>query len=404
MKLLRLLLFLPLLAVAQPHWDLARLSSPPATFPSETIQSTNAEIRAVFFEGLPYRGKPTRVFAWIGVPKTATATRKAPGMVLIHGGGGTAYQNWVKLWVDRGYAAIAMDTCGALPEPATAKPRPRHDHSGPPGWGGFSQMNEKPEDQWTYHAVADAVLAHSLLRAQPEVDASRIGLTGISWGGFLTCIVAGVDDRFRFAAPVYGCGHYLETTFGDAVRAIAPDHGERWLAWWDPSRYLPQVKTPMLWVNGSNDFAYWPTAWQKSYRLIPADRRTLALRLRMPHSHGPAGEAPEEIAVFANHVLRGGEPLAAITHQSRADRVVTVKFRSPRPLVKAELNVTADDTSPWPKREWQALPANVKDNVATAKLPAHARFYYVNLFDDRGCVVSSEHEEVGPHRGKSGGR
>ena len=42
-----------------------------------------------------------------------------------------------------------------------------------------------------------------LLRAQPDVDAARIGLTGISWGGYLTCITAGVDDRFRFAVPVY---------------------------------------------------------------------------------------------------------------------------------------------------------------------------------------------------------
>ena len=40
----------------------------------------------------------------------------------------------------------------------------------------------------------------------PGVDPDRIGVTGISWGGYLTCIVAGVDPRFRFAAPVYGCG------------------------------------------------------------------------------------------------------------------------------------------------------------------------------------------------------
>jgi hypothetical protein len=36
--------------------------------------------------------------------------RKVPGIVLLHGGGGTAFESWVKLWVDRGYAAIAIDT------------------------------------------------------------------------------------------------------------------------------------------------------------------------------------------------------------------------------------------------------------------------------------------------------
>ena len=36
-------------------------------------------------------------------------------MVLVHGGGGTAFDAWVRAWVKAGYAAIAMDTCGALP-------------------------------------------------------------------------------------------------------------------------------------------------------------------------------------------------------------------------------------------------------------------------------------------------
>ena len=37
-------------------------------------------------------------------------------MVLVHGGGGTAFAEWVKAWTSRGYAAIAMDTCGQIPK------------------------------------------------------------------------------------------------------------------------------------------------------------------------------------------------------------------------------------------------------------------------------------------------
>ena len=48
----------------------------------------------------------------------------------------------------------------------------------------------------------DVILAHSLLRSWPRVDPERIGLTGISWGGYLTCIATGVDNRFKFAIPV----------------------------------------------------------------------------------------------------------------------------------------------------------------------------------------------------------
>ena len=46
----------------------------------------------------------------------------------------------------------------------------------------------------------------SLLAAQPEADPDRIGITGISWGGYLTCIVAGLDGRLKLAVPLYARG------------------------------------------------------------------------------------------------------------------------------------------------------------------------------------------------------
>ena len=166
----------------------------------------------MFYDGSPWHGKPTRVFAYYGLPKIAPGA-KVPGMVLVHGGGGTAFDVWVRLWNSRGYAAIAMDTCGCVPIGSYGKWQ-RHDAGGPPGWGGFNQVDEPAEDQWTYHAIADVVLAHSFWRSLPQVDPERIGVTGISWGGYLTCIVSGVDSRFRFAVPVYGCGFLGKIRFG----------------------------------------------------------------------------------------------------------------------------------------------------------------------------------------------
>ena len=64
-------------------------------------------------------------------------------------------------------------------------------------------MNDADEDQWVYHAVAAVIRANSFIRSLPDVDPERIGITGVSWGGFLTCIAASIDDRFKFAAPVY---------------------------------------------------------------------------------------------------------------------------------------------------------------------------------------------------------
>jgi len=46
-------------------------------------------VKALTFEGLPFRGRPTRVFAWLGLPSVQN-DEKLPAMVLVHGGGGTA--------------------------------------------------------------------------------------------------------------------------------------------------------------------------------------------------------------------------------------------------------------------------------------------------------------------------
>lgn len=375
---------------AAPRWDMEVLAKPPVTYPADPIRADG--LKAVFFDGLSYGGKPTRVFAWIGVPKTEPG-KTLPGIVLVHGGGGTAFESWVRLWNARGYAAIAMDTCGAVPLQIIEPTRwQRYELGGPPGWGGWDQIDAPQGDQWTYHAVADAILAHSLLRAEPGVDPERIGLTGISWGGYLTCIIAGVDTRFKFAAPVYGCGFTDEHGFTDNVKALGPERYPRWMQWWDPSVYLPSATLPMLWVNGTNDFAYTMNAWQKSYRL-PSGAHTLCLRPRMPHGHGPAGEGPKEIQIFADSILTQGAPLPKITGQGREARNVWATYQSGVKITKAELNFTKD-TGSWQKRLWEAVPAEMTDGRVTAVLPEGTKVYYLNLTDERDCVASSEHEEV----------
>ncbi|MFZ2654940.1 MAG: acetylxylan esterase, partial [Victivallales bacterium] len=88
-----------------------KIFSVPELFPAEGFEYPG--VKALFYEGMPYNGRRTRVFAWYGVPDNAKG--KVPAMVLVHGGGGTAFADWIRLWNSRGYAAIAMDTCGGVP-------------------------------------------------------------------------------------------------------------------------------------------------------------------------------------------------------------------------------------------------------------------------------------------------
>ncbi len=374
----------------------ARMKVPPPAFSApqnEPVPKFEAEgLKAIFFDGPAWRGKPTRVFAWVGLPKLELG-KKAPGIVLVHGGGGTAFEAWVRLWVARGYAAIAMDTCGCVPTGTYGKWQ-RHEAGGPPGWGGFDKADEPIDDQWPYHAVVDVILAHSLLRSMPAVDPDRIGMTGISWGGYLTCIVSGLDNRFRFAAPVYGCGFLGEDSAWAAELKKLGARGERWLAMWDPSRYLMDGKMPKLWVTGTNDFAYPMDSLQKSYRLAGGPR-TLCIRLRMPHGHGGPGENPAEIAAFANAIVGQGRPLATIEAHGRDDDRVWARFRSDATIVKAEILYT-EDGGAWKDRRWERASAevDVAARTASATVPLKAKVYYLNLIDERGLIVSTEHLET----------
>lgn len=166
-------------------------------------------------------------------------------MVLIHGGGGTAFAEWAWLWARRGYAAIAMDLGGCKPidpvydangvpvlnQTAKADTRTRLPNGGPNQGHPekFDSIGGDISDDWPYHAAASVIRAHSLLRSFPEVIADRTAVTGISWGGYTTCLVASLDDRFKAAVPVYGCGFLHE---GESVQKPSIDKlGDRRDQW-----------------------------------------------------------------------------------------------------------------------------------------------------------------------------
>lgn len=378
----------PTAALAQIPWEMKQLSKPPHTYPAPGFHEEG--VRPLFFDGVPWKGKPTRIFAWYGVPANRGA-KKVPAVVLVHGGGGTAFANWVRLWNSRGYAAIALDTCGSVPIPAENNTWQRNPSGGPPCWdASFDQLDWPEKDQWTYQAVSAVILANSLLRSFPEVDAKRIGITGISWGGYLTTISASVDHRFRFAVPVYGCGFLGEDSYWlPEFSKIGEAKTREWLSLWDPSVYLQSAKMPFLWVDGTNDQFYPLDSLRKSY-LLPRGPRTLSIRVRMPHNH-PEGENPEEIRVFADHLLKSAPPLATVRSQGRDGREAWVTYKASVTIQKAELNYTSDKGA-WHERTWNSVPTdlNTRKHTVKATLPVSVTAYYFNLIDTRGLIVSSE--------------
>ena len=373
-------------------WNREELYKVPKTWGNQ--DPFKGEVSPMWIEGEPYRGKPTRLFAFLGLPEGASPSNRVPGIVLVHGGAGTAYPEWVRLWTRRGYAAITVDNCGQLPALGADGKWIANPDGGPRGWGevDMKRLGEPIREQWMYHAIAASVRAHSYLRSLACVDAANVGLTGISWGGFQTCILAALDDRFAYAVPVYGCAFNYEPGGIMAEDRKGPE-AVAWSKIWDPVRFLPYAKIPMLWIDGTNDRAFELNRVMRSADLAKGESQ-FCTRLRMAHAHGAPGEAPAEILAFADHYARGGKDIVRVMSTELRGGELVVRFAANgRRLVRADLLWNVDGAAVrYSDRRWDVRPiANFEaaSGVVRARLSTDTTEAFVNLIGDDGLIFSS---------------
>jgi hypothetical protein len=201
--------------------------------------------------------------------------------------------------------------------------------------------------------------------------------------------VASLDDRFKAAVPVYGCGFLYE---GESVQRPSIDKlGERreqWIREYDPSSLLVHCRVPILFVNGTNDVHYTLDSYQKSFEVVPG-RKQMRIEVNMAHGH-PPGWAPQEIGLFIDSFCRDGKPLPVPGEPKTDGESVTLSYTSAIPLKSAALHYTAD-TGLRSKRSWKSIPAEVGDGVVKApRPPAEANTWFIGVTDDRGAMVSSD--------------
>lgn len=377
-------------------WDLKALSKAPQF---EWVDKTSP-VRSLVYQGLEYRGKPTKVFAYYASPETlglkGDKPARYPGIVLIHGGGGTAFREWAELWAKKGYAAIAMDLAGSRPmddkNPHKRENRTRLPEGGPDQSHveKFDAIKDDQSEHWCYHAPANAILAHSLIRSFPEVNQDKTAVTGISWGGYLTCIVAGLDNRFKAAVPVYGCGFLNNhSVFENSINRLPPEDAKRWMQLYDPGHYLRAVQMPIFFVNGTNDFAYWLSAYQRSYEAVgETTPRNIRIEVKMGHSH-PAGWKPVEIARFINEKLRNEAPLPVVKTPEINGTQLTAELAQPVKIKTAVLQYTTD-AGPNPERKWHSIPLQIEGTkISGAAPPEGTKIWFINVTDEFGALTSS---------------
>lgn len=175
------------------------------------------------------------------------------------------------------------------------------------------------------YRIWDAMRAIDYLCERPEIDATKIGMTGCSGGGTLTSYVMALDDRIACAAPA--C--YL-TTFRRLIETIGPQDAEQNIfgqldfGMDHPDYVLMRAPRPTLIVSTTDDYFDIGGAWD-NFR----QAKRIYGRLGRPEQvdlveiEGKHGVKPQSLATIVHWMRRWlagrDEPVAVADYPVRSE-------------------------------------------------------------------------------------
>lgn len=187
---------------------------------------------------------------WVLKPTDYEEGKEYPAILDIHGGPKTVYgdvfYHEMQVWVNMGYFVFFCN--------------PR---------GGDGRGNEFADIRGKYGTIDyDDLMKFTdeVLKAYP-IDRSRVGVTGGSYGGFMTNWIIGHTDRFACAASQRSIANWFSkfgTTdigyyFNVDQNASSPWENPEKLWWHSPMKYADKVKTPTLFIHSEEDYRCWLT-------------------------------------------------------------------------------------------------------------------------------------------------
>ena len=198
-------------------------------------------------ENIEWTNDGFKVQGWLLYPANYDPAKKYPLLVSVHGGPSSAV---TPRWPGVGYGGVPFSALGYF----VFMPNPRGSY----GQGEkFTQANIK---DFGYGDLRDILAGMDVLEKRFPIDKEREGLTGWSYGGFMTMF--GVTRTTRFKAAVAGAGisdwksYYGENSidqwmvpfFGKTVYDDAAVYAKS-----SAIEYIKNVKTPTLVVVGDRD-------------------------------------------------------------------------------------------------------------------------------------------------------
>lgn len=219
--------------------------SMPASIDKEAL----VEPEYVHFPGAD--GQP--VPGWLFVPKNLDRTKKHAAVIWIHGDGinqnydgwhvqrnYAVYYSFHQYLLQKGYVVFAPDYRGSIGYGRV--------------WRNGVYMDVGGKD------AKDAWMSANYLKTLPYVDPDRIGVWGLSYGGFFTLIaVTDQPKLFRAAVDVAGvvdyAMYYSDPYHGawTASRIGTPDQNPRVYANASPVSHIDRLERPLLILHGTAD-------------------------------------------------------------------------------------------------------------------------------------------------------
>jgi len=196
---------------------------------------------------LHWKNEGFNVQGWLHFPKNYDSAKKYPLIVLVHGGPSAAAESH---WGGGSLSGLAFSALDYF----VLEPNPRGSY----GQGeAFTAANRK---DFGYGDLRDILAGLDAVLAQYPVDANRVGLTGWSYGGFMTMFAVTQTDRFKAAVAGAGIANWQSYYGENSIdQWMTPFFGAS--VYKDPAvyakssaiNYIDKVKTPTLVVVGDRD-------------------------------------------------------------------------------------------------------------------------------------------------------
>jgi dipeptidyl aminopeptidase/acylaminoacyl peptidase len=118
------------------------------------------------------------------------------------------------------------------------------------------------ENNWGGNDYVDVMNGvDAVLAANPWIDATRLGVTGGSYGGYLTNWIVGHTNRFKAAVTLRSVTNFVsDEGTRDGAYGHSDDFGgdlfQKFDDYWarSPLKYAANVNTPILILHSENDF------------------------------------------------------------------------------------------------------------------------------------------------------